>query len=376
MLRTRTAFSGCSSGSSRSGDGGCSKSPLPVSCRARRRAREVHRHADPVSGAALLPTRRAGRRPAFPGRSRRRGRRRRRRRPRRARRRVPRRPRSRAPTRRSGANRSPGRVRLLRAVGEERGTRHPVDAVRDAAQITSTRYGQGRSIQGARARRRSPRRARSGRVRGGRAGRTSGRDRAQRPRSPPRSRNAALIPSAPQPSSSRPSGATTEIVPRRNAARRRAEAGHDLPNARGAAQGAQRLWLLGGCAAGVAQAQAPSRRPRRPRPRRRSGPTTDANPPSTGPEERAEDRRPMAMPISSPRRSLGAAAKPREAARPGERSPPLPEPRDVENPGALGEAERDARCHDDASPASTVVLTPARTASRPLGRAPTKPPSA
>ena len=58
--------------------------------------------------------------------------------------------------------------------------------------------------------------------------------------------------------------------------------------------------------------------------------------------------------------------QPREAAGPGEGAPYTLEAGEIQDPGALGETERDARGHDDREAGEDGRLDPGLTASRPL----------
>ena len=139
------------------------------------------------------------------------------------------------------------------------------------------------------------------------------------------------------------------MTPSRNAASETSQNPDTTSRTRGAARRA-----LSGCgssaglAAGVAHARAPSAMPPAASTAKAvAGPTTDASPPSTGPRSAPAIAAPMVMPISSPRRSFGAAAI--SHARPPVRAAgyTLAEAGEIQDPGALGETERDARGHDD-----------------------------
>ena len=203
--------------------------------------------------------------------------------------------------------------------------------------------------------------------------------RLERARRPGTSRRS---PRAPAPSSSSRSGASTSSVPNISPTR---ITSHIPVAIRGVAQRRRAPSRIGVAAARLRSpaCAAPTRAGRRPRRATAAEHDLRAEPPprrrrAPGRAARRRSRRAIAEPISSPRRSRGAAptSQPSAPAHDAAAAEPLDEARDVEHDDAVRERERDATTLiSSARPTTTVARTPSRAASQPPGSEPSSVPA-
>ncbi len=180
------------------------------------------------------------------------------------------------------------------------------------------------------------------------------------------------------PSSSSRSGASTSITPANSAGSVKSQKPASTSRRRSAPTSAGRPGLGAGGTPGVRQAHVARPAATTDTPlKTTSGPTTVAAPPSTGPSSTPNIAAASADPISSPRRSAGAAETSQVIPAAHMNAPPMPWTKRAASSSTMWFAKPKARLVTPSrpSPASRVGFTPQRAASQPAGSAPANVPA-